>query len=60
MSAVEEIKNLKIVITDEKSFKELEESLKQYHEMIQSGKLKPRESQVTSIYTPFAYISNFS
>jgi hypothetical protein len=60
MSIVEQVKNLSIEIKDVKSYKELEDSLKKYHEMVQSGQLKPRESQVQNIYVTFEYRSNFS
>ena len=60
MSIVEQVKNLSIEIKDVKSYKELEDSLKKYHEMVQSGQLKPRESQVQNIYVTFEYRSNYS
>ena len=60
MNIVEQVKELSIEITDERNFKELEESLKIYHEMVQAGSLKPRENQVNSSYTPFMFRSNFS
>ena len=60
MSIVEQVKGLSIEINDERYYRELEESLKQYHEMIRAGKLKPRESQINSSYTPFPFRSNYS
>lgn len=60
MSIVEQVIELSIEINDECYYRELEESLKQYHEMIQAGRLKPRESQINNSYTPFAFKSNYS
>lgn len=60
MSIVEQVDKLTIAVEDERNFKALEESLKLYHKMIQSGHLKPRENQVQDIYTTIIYNSNYS
>lgn len=58
MSIVEKVKELSIEVKDKKTYTELEEALKIYHEMIQSGQLKPRENQIQRIYTPLLFKSN--
>ena len=60
MSIDEQVDNLQIDIKDDKSFNRLKESLAKYHEMTQSGILKPRENQIQSVYKPFEFYSNFS
>lgn len=60
MSIIEQIKELSIEIEDNESYKELEESLKLYHQMVQSGQLVPRQNQVDNTYVPFEFTSNYS
>lgn len=60
MSIIEQIKGLSIEIEDNESYRELEESLELYHQMVQSGQLVPRQNQVENIYVPLEFKSNYS
>ena len=60
MNIAEKVENLSIEMVDEKEYKEFEESLKKYHEMVRKGQLKPRENQIGSTYTPYLFKSNYS
>lgn len=59
MSVEEKVKELKITVVDKTSYRELEEALKLYHEMVADGLLKPRGNKVQTIYNPVVYNSNF-
>lgn len=60
MSIIEQIKGISIEIEDNESYIKLEESLEFYHQMVQSGKLVPRQNQVENKYVPLEFKSNFS
>ena len=60
MSIVEQIEKLSVVVEDNSNYSSLLKSLELYHQMVESGLLKPRNNQVQSIYVPIEFNSNYN
>lgn len=59
MSLVEQINQLSInSIKVDENFKELKDALDEYHSLVQTGKLIPRQNNIQNIYTVYSFNSN--
>ena len=53
MSLVEQIENLSCMINLDESFEELKSALDEYHELVKSGLLIPRENKLPNGYATY-------
>lgn len=59
MSIVEMIEQIpNDTVTIDENFKKLNNALKEYHQLVQEGKLIPRENNVQNMYTTYSINSN--
>lgn len=59
MSIVEMIEQIpNDTITVDENFKKLSNALKEYHQLVQEGKLIPRKNNVQNMYTIYSINSN--
>lgn len=59
MSLVEQINKLSInSIKVDENFKKLKDALDEYHSLVQTGKLIPRQNNIQDIYTIYSFNSN--
>ena len=59
MSLVEQINQLSInSIKVDENFKKLKDALDEYHFLVQTGKLIPRQNNIQNIYTVYSFNSN--
>ena len=63
MSVIEQVKNLSAIQSENDAqgeyFRSLEQALDIYHELVASGRLKPRENKVEAGYHIYPVSSNF-
>lgn len=61
MSIVEMIEQIpNETVTIDENFKKLNNALKEYHQLVQEGKLTPRKNNVSNMYTIYSINSNVS
>lgn len=61
MSIVEMIEQIpNETVTIDENFKKLNNALKEYHQLVQEGKLTPRKNNVPNMYTIYSINSNVS